>query len=80
VGQEDIETGVTQMKWEPIDTAPKELHGLELLIYHPKNEEMFVCFWNGANWQFAQDDRGTKICLDGNETHWSYLLPAPDAA
>lgn len=69
------------MKWQPIETAPKD--GTNILLYEPKNEfnppEYFVGRWEksrdpfiyGTSWECSEYG-----AFNHHPTHW---IPLPDA-
>ena len=59
-------------EWQPIETAPKD--GRDILIFHPRMGEMFVAYWSDGSNRFMFS---TMTALDGGETHWMPLPPAP---
>lgn len=65
-------------EWRPMIEAPHD--GREVLIWHPKTREMFVCYWRPRHgWMVATQQDGMPIVLDAGPTHWQHL-PAPPTA
>ena len=77
-----VNDALDKMKWQPIETAPK--NGTEVLLYSrvghvigkfcrwaPDDRD-----WMGSDWVVTWDDS----CLSTPPTHWMPLPAAPDAA
>lgn len=74
------------MKWEPIETAPKD--GSSLLLWEQYSTSPFVGYWHGDNWHVSHEHVDAEGGWDGAYvvdklsmpiTHWAQLPPPPEA-
>lgn len=61
------------MKWQPIETAPKDDRPVDLLI---DGERWTDCYWHDGKWQLMWD--GRWIETDDGATHWMSLPEPPE--
>jgi hypothetical protein len=73
-----------EMKWQPIETAPKnpagEFHGPIILIFYAADNLTWPAYWaegkNGdGTWFIAYDGSDNVECALSDVTHW---MPLPE--
>lgn len=64
------------MKWQPIETAPKDR---DILLFSSGSKEQFVCLFQDGAWVYATAKNGPTFELK-DASHWHELPKPPKSA